>query len=252
MTFREKLAHVAKDDPDFARSARNWRIASWVFGVAVVAALGFAGWSLAIGFSNSTKNTKIESPCLKYGAKSDQCKEAFEQAVLTITHAQACAILRKAGLEIQPCAHARLRQESGRRRDRAATKQLRAGGDAPTGSTGTLQPGRREGGPSGEERDVQQQGGGRGGSHGGGNGRAPAPAPEPADPQTVPPASSPAPSPGRSSNAPGDPEPEPSSPGTVPSTVEAAGGAVKEAGEGVGGAVEGVGKSVDCAMRGEC
>jgi hypothetical protein len=247
MTFREKLAHVAKDDPDFARSARNWRIASWVFGIAVVAALGFAGWSLVIGFSNSTKITKIESPCLKYGARSEQCKKAFEQAVLTITHAQACAILRKAGLEIRPCAHARLAQESTRRLQRSAAQ----GGDASTGSTGTLRSGPREGGSSGPGQDEQQQGGSRGGSNGGGNGRPPAPTPAPSDPQTVPPASPPT-SPGRSGDAPGDPEPEPPSPGTVPSTVESAGGAVKEAGEGVGGAVEGVGKSVDCALRGGC
>jgi hypothetical protein len=111
MTFAEKLSHVAKDDPKFARSVKRIRIASAVFGIAVLAAGGLAIWSLAIGFSNKTQITKIESPCLKYGAKSEQCKEAFEQAVLTITHAEACAILRKAGLQIEPCAHARLRQE---------------------------------------------------------------------------------------------------------------------------------------------
>lgn len=248
MTFREKLAHVAQDDPDFARAAKRWRIASWLFGIAVVAALGFAAWSLAIGFSNSTKITKIESPCLKYGAKSHQCKEAFEQAVLTITHAQACAILRKAGLEIPQCAHARLRQESGRRRERAATDQ-RAGGGASTGSTGTLQSGPREGGSSGDVGTGKQRGSDDGGSGGGGQGKPPASSPSPAP---VPSGSTSETSPGRSGDAPGDPEPKPSSPGTVRSTVEAAGGAVKEAGEGVGGAVEGVGKSVDCALRGDC
>ena len=34
--------------------------------------------------------TKVESPCLRYGAKSIQCKAAFEQAVLTINHPEAC------------------------------------------------------------------------------------------------------------------------------------------------------------------
>lgn len=137
MTFAEKVSHVAKDDPKFARSVKRMRVASWIFGLAVAAALAFALWSLSIGFSNQTQITKIESPCLRYGAKSQQCKRAFEQAVLTITHAQACAILRKAGLEIHPCAHARLRQEYRRGEERAANREKAAGGGAlHAGSTG--------------------------------------------------------------------------------------------------------------------
>lgn len=62
--------------------------------------------------------TNIESPCLRYGATSRQCREAFEQAVLTINHAEACAILRKAGLEIANCQGAHLRQERRRRKHR--------------------------------------------------------------------------------------------------------------------------------------
>lgn len=69
--------------------------------------------------------TKVESPCLRYGARSEQCKAAFEQAVLTITHAEACAILRKAGLEIQNCAGARLEQERGRDEEREANGEQR-------------------------------------------------------------------------------------------------------------------------------
>jgi hypothetical protein len=265
MTFREKLAHVAKDDPDFARAAKRWRIASWLFGIAVVAALGFAGWSLAIGFSNSTQITKIESPCVKYGSDSPQCEEAFSAAVATITHPQACAVERKAGTlrairelagELgvdftEPCAGARIEQERVRGNERAASRgRAASGGGAQTGSTGTLQPGPREGGSSEDVGTGKQRGGSDGTSGGGGHDR-PAPAPSPS-PETVP-SPSPQPSPGRSGDAPGDPDPPASpSPGTVPSTVEAAGGAVKEAGEGVGGAVEGVGKGVDCALRGAC
>lgn len=198
--------------------------------------------------------TKVESPCLKYGAKSEQCKKAFEQAVLTITHAQACAILRKAGLEIEPCANARLAQESTRRRERATTDQQRPGGDAPTGPTGTLQPSPHEGGggngagSGGGDGPGKNGGGGPSAPSGGGNAMAPAP-----DPAPVPaPSPSPAPSPGRSSDAPGDPEPKGDPPGALPSTLEAAGGVVKEAGDAAQGAVEGAGKAADCVVRGNC
>jgi hypothetical protein len=224
MTFAEKLSHVAKDDPKFARSVKRIRIASWIFGVAVVAALGFAGWALKIGFNNKGQITKIESPCLKYGAKSEQCKKAFEQAVLTITHAQACAILRKAGLEIRPCAHARLAQESTRRRERSAAQ----GGDAPqTGSTGRQQPRPHDGGVS--------DGAGRGGSGG------PAAPEEGGDSTSPPPPVPEAVPPGRSGDAPGNPEPVPPASGAVPATVEAADGAVDEAVE-----------RVDCVLRDDC
>jgi hypothetical protein len=75
--------------------------------------------------------TNIESPCIRYGAKSKLCREAFEQAVLTITHPEACAILRKAGLEIVDCAHARLKQEETRRREREGVVPLKPSHSAP-------------------------------------------------------------------------------------------------------------------------
>jgi hypothetical protein len=89
--------------------------------------------------------TKVESPCLRYGPKSDECKKAFEAAVATITHPQACAIERKAGtlrairelaagLEVtfrEPCAGARLAQERQRGSERAATSRERKSEQAP-------------------------------------------------------------------------------------------------------------------------
>jgi hypothetical protein len=100
--------------------------------------------------SVNNRVTKVESPCLRYGAKSHQCKAAFEQAVLTITHAEACAILRKAGLAIGNCAGARLAQEAQRGSERAATKRSAEGGDASQpGSTGHQQPGPPSGGHQG-------------------------------------------------------------------------------------------------------
>ena len=67
--------------------------------------------------------TKTTSPCLLYGPNSKLCQRSFETAVLTITHPEACAILRKAGLAIDSCRHARLRQEL-RRRKRAQVQVL--------------------------------------------------------------------------------------------------------------------------------
>jgi len=102
--------------------------------------------------------TKVESPCLKFGAKSDQCKEAFEQAVLTITHAQACAILRKAGLEIQQCRGARLFQEQERRRQRSIPKY----GTPATEDTDPRPAGSPEddGAPQGDNSGGVEEGGG--------------------------------------------------------------------------------------------
>lgn len=118
MTFGEKLERVRHEDPDFARSAKRLRVATWLFGSAVFVALAFAVWAVVVNGQQANQITKIESPCLRYGAKSEQCKEAFEQAV----HPEACAILRKAGLEITECAHARLRQERTRHNERVASR----------------------------------------------------------------------------------------------------------------------------------
>jgi hypothetical protein len=97
--------------------------------------------------------TKVESPCLRYGPKSRLCKEAFEQAVLTITHAQACSILRKAGLEILNCRGARLKQERGRDVEREATEERR---DAQTPSQGQ-KPGPPSGGPKDGSHDLNPE-----------------------------------------------------------------------------------------------
>jgi hypothetical protein len=196
--------------------------------------------------------TKIESPCLKYGAKSQQCKEAFEQAVLTITHPEACAILRKAGLQITPCAHARLRQELRRGRERAASDQKQSrGGDAQ--QTGHQQPSPSLSGGGGTGTEAGKGGGGQGAApghggsggpsvpSGGGSDQAPAPASGGTGGQQ-----SLAPPPPPASEA-ADPEPHP-----LPETVEAAGGAVEKTGEAALGVVEGVGDTAKCVLKGAC
>lgn len=252
MTFREKLAHVAKDDPDFARSARNWRIASWVFGIAVVVALAFGAWSLKIGFSNSTQITKIESPCLKYGPDSHQCEEAFSAAVLTITHPQACAIERKAGslkairelaAELgvdftEPCAGARIEQERVRGKERAATRQQGSGeGDTPQSGTG--------GGvvvSTGGDQDGSVRGG-VGKSPGGPKGKAPASSPAASSPTSI--ATAPA------NESPGNSEGNGSSESSKAKPIaEGVGKALEDVGASAGGVVTETGESVNKAAEG--
>ncbi len=107
---------------------------------------------------------KVESPCLKYGAKSRQCEKAFEAAVSTITHPQACAIERKAGTlrairELadavnvtftEPCAGARLAQERQRGNEREATARENGshegGAPASSGSGEAPTPGKGDSG----------------------------------------------------------------------------------------------------------
>jgi len=150
MTFAEKLNHVARDDPKFASSVKRMRIASWVFGVGVAFAIGIGIWSVAVNVQQDKQITRIESPCLRYGSKSPQCKRAFEAAVATITHPQACAIERKAGtlqairelafdLDItfeEPCAGARIAQERKRSNERAGSRKSKAGASQPAPTMG--------------------------------------------------------------------------------------------------------------------
>lgn len=133
--------------------------------------------------TTSRKVTRIEaaSPCLTYGPKSELCKESFEKAVLTITHPEACAILRKAGLEVVECAHARLRQERNRREERnlhARTALEAEGTDEPSHMNAPSVPHQqpKPGKPGGRHK---------GGHHGGGH--HPPSSPEPSQsPPSVP------------------------------------------------------------------
>jgi hypothetical protein len=196
--------------------------------------------------------TRIEAatPCLTYGSKSRLCKESFEQAVLTITHAEACAILRKAGLAIEPCAHARLRQEIRRGRERARTSRPTRGGDAVhTPAKGHQQPTPSPGGGGGAGK-----GGSGGGAPGGSTG------PEEGHPEGHPEGQNSAPnspqasSEAESAAASGDTKAD--IPADIPATVEATGHAAREVvgktGEAVQGTVEGAGEAAGCVVRGSC
>lgn len=260
MTFAEKLTHVAKDDPKFAKSVKRMRIASWVFGLGVALAIGIGIWSLAVNVRQDNQITKIESPCLKYGSKSPQCKKAFEAAVATITHPEACAIERKAGtlqavrqlaaeLDVsftEPCAGARIAQERKRGNEREAAK--RRPGTSNSGSVRTAE----LGGDGGLSPAANAQ---------------PAP-PKPPGPRHQPSSAPPtsgsgdATSPAPGIRAPAGPAEAPAAPnlpeqaqGTLPGTVEATGKAggevVDKAGGAVDGTVEGLG-SAGCKLTGSC
>jgi hypothetical protein len=215
--------------------------------------------------------TKVESPCLKYGAKSEQCERAFEAAVSTITHPQACAIERKAGtlqairelaaeLDVrfsEPCAGARIAQERQRGNEREATSRERRGdldegsdegaASAPGGGAGVApEPGNQDdselqqptkpGKPRHEPPSVP----GNSGSGGGTAPASPVPSqPPPGAPSSVPP-SPPADTPGK-----GPPQ------RVVEGVGKAAGEVVDKVGGAANDAVEGV-SNAGCKLAGRC
>jgi hypothetical protein len=188
--------------------------------------------------------TKVESPCLRYGPKSPECKAAFEAAVATITHPEACAIERKAGtlrairelaagLEVtfkEPCAGARLAQERQRGSERAATREQggnraaavikpASGGVPSPGTPGDTQPPAPHH-PASHPVHQPPNSGGEGGHE------PPAPGAQPPHPEVVAPAGK-----------------EPAN--VIPSTPETVGEAIG----GVVGTAEGAVEQAGCAVR---
>jgi hypothetical protein len=198
----------------------------------------------------SKRITKVESPCQRYGPHSNVCKEAFEKAVATITHPEACAVERKAGTlravrELasdvgvtftEPCAGARLAQERRRGNERAATSRrahhAELGGAQPSppaaggGSTGTTGGSKAPHGGSAHPPAP--------GIKGSNDGEAPTEAPAAAQPErsTQPPSSPPVDA------------PEPAGPGTS-STPEAQPGLIGNPGGVVGETVCGATDAVN-------
>jgi hypothetical protein len=189
--------------------------------------------------------TEVTSPCLRYGPSSRQCKRSFEAAVATIDHAEACAVLRKAGLRVESCRGARLAQEQRQHVQEATSSQAENepppdGGDANSAPTGSSQPapgngGRGEQGPGGSHIGGVP---GEGGSHG-----APAPDNGGSGGPSVPPAATPSAPPSASSS-------QSSSSSTTERTtestvVESAPEAVAPVRDGIGAVVESVGGVVE-------
>lgn len=237
-------------------------------------ALGFVAAFVAVSGILQTRSevhdvgsriTKIESPCLRASEEptrlnKKQCRESFEKAVLTITHAQACAIERKAGMPkairelaaelnvafSEPCAGARLAQEKRRSDERAAS--------ALTGDGGTETAPTSSGGGGGEQTPANPNTGGSvGPGKGGGSGGAPVPGSggnSGESPTTEPPGSG-GPSQGTAETSPPESSTG-SSAGSLPGTVEAVGKAGGEVVGKAGGAVEGAGHGVNCLLDGGC
>jgi len=156
--------------PRYPISETSWRRGAAVAFLVLVVVFG---WLLERAEDQTDRVdkrvTKVESPCLKYGAKSKQCKRAFDAAVSTITHPQACAIERKAGslraireladglgVEFtEPCAGARIAQERQRGKEReAAARERRGDQDRGAGRAPAPVPSGSEGAPaSGQPAD---------------------------------------------------------------------------------------------------
>lgn len=109
--------------------------------------------------SVGSRVTRIETPCQRYGDHSEQCTAYFEHALLSINHAEACALERKAGtlkairafalslrergVDVsftEPCAGARLKQERRRHEERAETQRAEGGGALQQPSSTAHQP----------------------------------------------------------------------------------------------------------------
>lgn len=101
MTFAEKIAHVAREDPEFARSVRRMRSASWVFGIAVVIALVFGIWAVVVNSQQDTRITRVErrSAC-EEDPTSFQCQHTKQEASRAASIYTNCISFRAVGY---PC-----------------------------------------------------------------------------------------------------------------------------------------------------
>lgn len=211
MTFAEKLAHAAKDDPRFARSIRRARNASWFFGAAAVLALAFAVWAVTVNFFQDTRIVKIErSPCSAHPA-GKECASIRAAVALKEPIRNPCiSFERVTGNKGENCPGHLLD-------DRRAVSGAPGGDALQPGSTGHQQPGPRGGGQGkSDHRGVEQ--------------------PTSAPPAS--PAAPPSPAPTGSSAGP------PSSP---PAVAPSAKGALEHAGDTAADAAEGVKETANSA-----
>jgi hypothetical protein len=178
-TVEQRLAELEQRPP---RSFTEWLRVGFI-GICFIAIIVTFLRSEERAGDIAGRVTKVESPCLRFGSESEQCKESFEAAIGTITHPEACAVMRKAGIlkairELrpketgtsfhEPCLGARLAQEEQRGNERRQTKEsegqppqhdLQTGGDA-SAQTGSSQPSPHEGGSTHGSAAPQNQGSG--------------------------------------------------------------------------------------------
>lgn len=234
------------------------RIVPFVILTVVFAALLYrAEHKAETGISRVDRHiTEVTSPCLRYGARSRQCKRAFEAAVATIDHPEACAILRKAGLRVGSCEGTHLaveRHGAAVTAGREATAPSRAPGAAPEGGddnssphTGSSQPGRHEGGSDGHGQPSHPHAPSVPGEHGGGEA-----VPSPASPPSTGPSQSSSSTTERTTETttvePPSPQAEPPARTAVGGLTESIGATVEGLGETAGGMVEGV-EATTCTL----
>jgi hypothetical protein len=185
----------------------------------------------------NSRVTRIESPCQRYGSKSQLCQEAFETAVKSINHRIACYIDRKSGRPFKPsCLGVHLRIEAGEPKSSSVPESgTRNGGDA-----SEAQPGHSQPGPSGgQEGHGHQPSHGPASSKPEGGGESGGAPPSSSAPTSSQPTSS---STETTRESVSQKPAKPSAPVTppVPPIKEAVGGVVEEAGGTVAGTVEGV------------
>jgi hypothetical protein len=99
MTFGEKLAHAAKDDPKFAASVRRLRAAGWLFGLGLVLAIAFGAWAVTVNFFQETEIRKVQSACAA-DPDSDNCQTVKRESDEARSIADTCIGFWKVGY---PC-----------------------------------------------------------------------------------------------------------------------------------------------------
>jgi len=259
MTLAEKIAHIAKDDPKFARSVKRLRMASWLFGLGALLALAFSIWAVAVNFFQSADITNVhndvtriqKTPCSRHPAQPSQACEELRQALAASESivAECIAHQRVEGTRGRNCKRFYVDVDLG-----GAPELQHQGGDAhQTGSTGHQQPSPSPSGGGGSGTEAGKGGGHVAPAPGSGGGGGPSPAADGGRAPAAAPASGG--SGGQQSSAPPPPpasEAADSEPHPLPEAVEAAGGAVGETGEAAQGVVEGTGKAAGCVLRGSC
>lgn len=88
MSFGEKLRLIASEDPDFARSIKRLRVASRIFGIAVLVALVLAGWATVVNHTQGAQITKVVK------------QQAACQPPVSKKRAHVCAVRIETGLQL--------------------------------------------------------------------------------------------------------------------------------------------------------
>ena len=100
MTFAEKIEQVRKDDPNFAKSVKRIRIASWLFGAGVVVALAFGVWAVVVNSQQATQITRVQRSACEVDAAGFECQQTRRESSRAANLYTTCIPFFKAGY---PC-----------------------------------------------------------------------------------------------------------------------------------------------------